>query len=310
MLCLKIKSIFLFLIILSVVLAGCGPSGGDDDDDDDGDDDDDTPDDDDDDDDTIPYEPPDGMEVVFYDIGQGDASLVRFPGGSTMLIDGGIDDMGDDVILPHFKEIHLKELDYMVVSHPHADHIGGLDEVLDEVSVNEFWHNGDTHTTWQWDDLVDSLDEQDVDWVLATRGFSRTIDGCDIEVLSPGHDFNDLNKNSIVMIIECEGIFTMFTGDATKQTENDIIGEYGFGLASDLIKIPHHGSPDRALDFPDYVLPQFGVISCGAGNPYGHPSPDMMDDWEDVGTVLYRTDLDGSVTASVKSGNINITTEK
>lgn len=320
------KSILLILVMLFVLAGfGCSSSNGDGDDDGDAVNDDDdfsTTDDDDDsqqqdddhtdddDDDTIPYEPPDGMEIVFYDVGQGDAALVRFPGGSTMLIDGGNNHAGDDVILPHFKDIHLRYLDYLVVSHPHTDHMGGLDEVVQELTyLEEFWTNGDTSTTWQWDDLTDAIDDQDADWVTVSRGFLETIDGCTVEVISPDHDFGDLNKNSIVMIIECEDVFVMFTGDATKQTEDDLINDLGFELASDIVKMPHHGSPDRASAFPSYVLPDYAIISCGVDNPYGHPSPETVQEWEDVGAAIYRTDLQGTITVSVKNGAISVSTE-
>ena len=129
-----------------------------------------------------PYEPPDGFEVIFLDVGQGDSILLRFPAGSTMLVDGGNKSAGPAVILPYFDDIHLTQLDYLVVTHPDADHCGGLDDVVYGVDVGEVWENGQVADTWAWWDFSDAVDDEGVPRLVVVRGDEETIDGCEVEV--------------------------------------------------------------------------------------------------------------------------------
>jgi competence protein ComEC len=310
------------LTILLLVAAFSACSGDDDDDDDsasddddsDGDDDDnDSADDDDDDDDDDtnepPYEAPDGLEVVFFNVGQGDAALVRFPEGSTMLVDGGPNSVGDFVILPFFEDLHMKELTVLVISHPDADHVGGLDDVVDGIDVGEVWENGQTKDTSAWNDFSDAVDDAGIDRVVMERGDSRTIDGCDIDFFNGDEGSSDFNTNSLVFTIFCSDGSVLFTGDATENTQEDLIATFDDELKADLVKVPHHGSPDRESNFPDYVLPEIAVFSVGASNPYGHPDPGVMSEWSGVGASLYRTDQDGTVTVLAQSGVLTASTE-
>jgi len=294
----------------------------DNDDDNDVDDDDDVyPDDDDisddditdDDDDTTepPYEPPDGLEVVFYDIGQGDAALVRFPLGSTMLIDGGPNQAGDHVILPHFDSLHLNFLDYMVVTHPDADHCGGLDDVVYEVDVGELWENGETKDTYTWQEFDDAVEQFGIPRYVMERGDTDVIDGCAIEILNADEGWTNPNANSIVMTIDCEDTTWLFTGDITEDAQEDLIDVYGDGdaLAADVVKVPHHGSPDHDPAFAGFVSPLYAVISVGADNPYGHPREEVIAEWEAAGANVYRTDEDGTVTINANQGSLTVTTE-
>ena len=280
-----------------------------DDDDSQDDDDDDSDDDDNDDDDDVPYQAPDGFEVTFIDVGQGDAALLRFPGGSTVLVDGGPNWAGNDDILPYFEDMNLIHLDLIVVSHPHSDHIGGLDEVIKKVEVDEIWENGEPKDSQAYDDFSDAADDYDIDRRDVAKGYSCTIDGCYIDVLSAAEVNGDENSKSIVMTIECEDIILLMTGDATEETQEYLIDLYGYDLSSDIVKIPHHGSPDRDYNFPDYVTPEFAVVSCGEDNPYGHPDSDAMEEWEDAGAVTYRTDQDGNVVILAQDGYMSVSTE-
>lgn len=280
------------------------PSDDDDDDDSTGDDDDDDADDDDDD----VYQPPDGFQMIFYDIGQGDATLVRFPGGSTMLIDGGPNEAGKDVIVPHFDKIHLKTLDYIVLSHPHSDHCGGLDEVIDEVEVGEVWENGQTKDTMSYDEFSNAVDDYDITRKKVNRGYSDTIDGCLVEVIYGDEGWTDHNSNSLVMTIDCEDTILLLTGDSTEESQDDLISMEGNALASDIVKVPHHGSPDRDSSFAGFVSPEIATFSCGEDNPYGHPAGAVITEWEVAGAEIYRTDIDGTITVDAKDGNLSVQT--
>ncbi len=255
------------------------------------------------------YVPPDGLQLVFLDVGQGDAVLVRFPKGATMLVDGGKNDRGTEVILPAFEALNLVDLDYIVVSHADADHCGGLDEVVQGVAVEEVWENGIDKDTSAWWDFSDAVDAHGIPRVTVQRGDVREIDACRVEVLNSDQGWGDSNGDSIVLGIECEGVSVLLTGDAHAGTQEDLIDVYGSDLQADLVKLPHHGSSDRYDEFPSFVLPKVAVCSVGAGNSYGHPAPEVVAEWKAVGADFYRTDQVGTVTVDAKGGVLNVHTE-
>lgn len=302
---------FMMLCVLIAFFVGCSSGPGADSDGPAGDDDDDDASDDDvgDDDDDSDYIPPDGLEIVIFDVGQGDAILVRFPGGSTMLVDGGPNQAGDSVILPFFQTLHLDRLDYLVSTHPDADHSGGLDDVVEAVVVGEVWENGLEKDTMTWDEFSVAVDERGIPRYTVERGDEENIDGCRILVMNADQGWADHNANSVVLFIACEEVAVMLTGDATETTQDDLIDHYGDELEADLVKVPHHGSPDHASQFPTYVLAEYAVISCGEGNPYGHPAPEVVFEWEATGAQIFRTDLHGDVTVRAKDGALSVATE-
>jgi competence protein ComEC len=260
------------------------------------------------DDDSPTYELPDGFEVVFYDVWQGDAALLRFPGGATMLIDGGLNDEGDFTILPHFDTLHLDFLDYVVVTHPDADHCGGLDEVLAAVDVGEVWENGETKDTESWTDFSDLVDELGIPRRIVHRDDVAEIDGCDVLVMNADQGWDEVNPNSVVLAIDCESITVLMSADITEEAQADLIDEYDDLLLSTVIKVPHHGSEDHSPLFAEYVAPEIAVISVGAGNDYGHPDAAVVAEWEAVGATVYRTDQDGTVVVRAKQGVFEVTT--
>jgi len=231
--------------------------------------------------------------------------LLRFPQGSTMLIDGGPNEAGDDVIVPHFEELHLTHLDYMVVTHPDADHCGGLDDVIAAVEVGELWENGETNSTMTYAEFDEAVDEAGIQRRIVERGDEETVDGCAVRVLNADQGWNELNDNSIVLAVDCEGAVSLFTGDLTERSQAEMIGVYGDDLAADLAKVPHHGSANRDEDFAGYVSPLYAVISVGADNPYGHPTAAAMQDWEDAGAEILRTDLLGTITVDIADGALD-----
>jgi beta-lactamase superfamily II metal-dependent hydrolase len=257
----------------------------------------------------VEYEPPDGFEVIFFDVGQGDAILLRFPQGATMLVDGGDNSAGYSVVLPAFKKLNLTDLDYLVVTHADADHCGGLDDVVFAVDVGEVWENGSTKDTWAWWDFSDAVDEKGIPRKVVHRGEVRDIDGCTVTVLNADQGWGDPNWDSIVLAVACEGTKVLLTADAPAGPQADLIKEYGADLKADVVKIPHHGSADRDSMFPSSILPGVAVCSVGAGNPFGHPDPDVVAEWEAVGADFYRTDLSGTITVRGKDGEVKVETD-
>ena len=256
----------------------------------------------------IPYQPPIGFEMDFIDVGQGDSILLRFPQGSTMLVDGGGKGAGWSVVVPYLQDLNLDYLDYLVVTHPDADHCGGLDDVVWEIEIGEAWENGQTNDTWAWWDFSDALDELEVPRRIVQRGDEEIIDGCEVEVFNGDEGWDDTNGNSIVLSIECQGIVLLLTGDAHAGTQEELTDEYPQGINSDVVKIPHHGSADRYTHFPSYVRPDIAVCSVGA-NGYGHPDPQVIQEWEDAGATFYRTDKAGTVVVTALAGELSVVTE-
>ena len=309
------------LVLLLVFLAGCAfagegsnPSGDNDSDDDDDDssnedddsdeDDDSSPTDDDsqtDDDADPPYQAPNGLEIVFFDVGQGDSLLVRFPDGATMLVDGGPNEAGYDVILPYFNDLYLHELDYVVVTHPDADHCGGLDDVLKSIPVGEVWENGETKDTVSWQEFAEAVAAQDIEPRIVERGDGEDIGDCRVEVLQADEGYSDVNANSIVLMIDCEGGRALLTGDITEAPQDELMDLFGNDLQAELVKVPHHGSPDHAPGFAGVVEPQFAIVTVGSNN-YGHPDEEVMAEWDAVGATLFRTDEDGTVIGRIHDG--------
>jgi len=255
------------------------------------------------------YQPPDELKITFYDVGQGDAALLRFPGGSTMLVDGGPNGAGAAAIVPNLRELGLDYLDIMVVTHPDADHCGGLDEVLAAVAIGELWENGETKDTTAWDAFSDAVDASGAPRCTVSRGDEHTIDGCRILVLNADEGWSDVNANSVVLSIDCAGITLLLTGDITAEAQDDLIAVYDDDLAADAVKVPHHGSANRAATFPGYVKPEVAVVSCGADNPYGHPDAATVAEWEAAGATTYRTDRDGPVVVTAREGSISVEQE-
>jgi len=251
------------------------------------------------------YAPPDGLEVVFLDVGQGDAILVRFPLGATMLVDGGKNNSGVNLILPAFEKLHLVDLDYLVVTHADADHCGGLDEVVDGVAVEEVWENGIGKDTGTWWDFSDAVDKNGIPRITVQRGDVREIDACRVEILNADEGWGDSNGDSIVLSIECQGITVLLTGDAHAGTQEDLVDVFGAALAADLVKIPHHGSADRYSEFPSFVLPKVAACSVGAGNSYGHPDSTVIGEWKATGAEFYRTDQVGTITVATSGSGAN-----
>jgi len=255
------------------------------------------------------YEPPDGFEIVMLDVGQGDSILVRFPFGSTMLVDGGYGSNAWDVILPYLDNLHLDRLDFVVSSHPDADHCGGLAGVVEELDVGVVWENGQTAETYSWGDFSDAVDEKGIPRKTVHRGDKATIDGCGVEVLNADQGWGWSNADSVVLSIDCEGVTLLLTGDIDYWAQDDIGRAYGDGLKSDVVKVAHHGSADHDPDFTKAVAADIALCSVGKWNNYGHPDPDVVAEWEAVGAAFYRTDTMGTISVLAKDGDMVVQTQ-
>lgn len=239
--------------------------------------------------------------VHFIDVGQGDATLLDL-GEEHVLIDGGRGSQARDYLAGK----GIGKLDLLVATHPDADHIGGLDEVLGSLEVEEVWDSGTVNDTLAYQAYVAGVAGEGLSMTLVGRGTVQTFaNGARLEVLSPTTISNsDLNNSSIVLRLTYGEFSYLFMGDAEVEVESALLMN-GTVLDSDVLKVGHHGSPSSTSQaFAAAVSPGAAVISVGP-NSYGHPSQTILDRLQNLGAVIYRTDLTGTIVLSTDGGDWN-----
>jgi competence protein ComEC len=238
------------------------------------------------------------LRVDILDIGQGDSVLVRTPGGKTILIDAG--DGGVDVP-PILAREGVTALDLVVATHPHADHIGGMADVLKVLPVKVYTDNGLPHTTATYQKVMSEVETRKIAYRAAVRDQVYNLDdGAKLEVLFPNgvklsNTRSDLNSNSVVTRLTHQGHCMLFTGDSEEPTEQALLSA---GLEKcDVLKVAHHGSRHSSTTaFLEAVKPRFAVVSLGVGNRYHHPGMETLQRLQAVGAEIHRTDLEGQLT--------------
>lgn len=249
------------------------------------------------------------LTVHFIDVAQGDSIIVQYA-GKTMLIDAGEKNMGSKVSA-YLKEQKISSLDYVVATHPHADHIGGLLTVLNDYPVGQFIDSGVPHTSKTYEDMLTLIDSKDISFHVAERG--ETIDfasGIEIQVLNPGKEQSDeINEHSVVLKVTDNKVSFQLMGDAGLESEASITNE-GYDVNADILKVGHHGSTSASgQSFIKAVSPKVSIIEVGAGNDYGHPHNEILERLQGASTV-YRTDYDGTIVITTDGSTYTVTTEK
>ncbi|EJR15637.1 S-layer homology domain-containing protein [Bacillus paranthracis] len=251
------------------------------------------------------------LEVHYIDVGQGDATFIKSPSGETILIDGGNNGKGK-VVANYLKGLGFQTIDYMIATHPDADHVGGLDEVLYAMNVKNVYAPKVSHTTQTFQDFLTAVANKGLTIKEAKSGVTLPINGLNSQFLAPVKEYgNDLNEWSAVLKVTHGSKSFLFTGDAESKSEKDMVATYGSGLKSDVLKPGHHGSKTSSSQpFLDAVKPSIAVISAGAGNRYGHPTQETLAKLNAMSVKVYRTDLNGTVIITSDSSNISVRTER
>lgn len=259
------------------------------------------------------------MRVVMFDIGQGDSILIISPNRQTMLIDGGNSAKdGSEVILPYLKVNGFDRLNVMVLTHPDADHVGGLPEVLRGIPVDRVVSTGQVHTTQIYAEFLQELktarDERGTEVIRGVAGAEIPFDAAvKVEVLGPDPEAvtaDDLNNASVVLRLTYGQVSVLFTGDAEQDEETWMISNKK-DLSAQILKVSHHGSQTGSSDaLLKAVGAQVGLISCGADNRYGHPHAEVLERLARHGVEVYRTDKLGTIEVEIDGSKWQITSER
>ena len=249
------------------------------------------------------------LQVFFFDVGQADCILVR-NGRHAMLIDAG--NTGQDkLVLSYLAEHEVYDLDYLIATHPHADHIGSMSSVIYNMGrIGEVIMPDVSHTTQTYKNLLAAIEERDIALTMAQPGQSFSLGSASVLVLAPAvTDSADLNHSSVVLRVEFGNTSFLFTGDAGTKSESAQLNS-GFTLKSDVLKVGHHGSrTSSSQEYLNEVAPRYAVISIGTGNKYGHPHSEAMARLAGTGAAIYRTDENGTIILESDGEEIYISVE-
>lgn len=247
------------------------------------------------------------FEVHYIDVGQGDSALVLCD-GDAMLIDGGTSS-NSSLIYSYLKKMDVHKLDYMVASHPHDDHVGGLAGALNFAEVEKVLCSTAEYDSEPFEDFVKYVEKQEVSIEVPEVGDSFNVGSSIVDILGVNSS-NDENNASIVLKVTYGDTSFLFTGDAAGEAEQVLLNS-GCDLSSTVLKIGHHGSSVGTTDsFLKEVAPEYAIISVGEDNAYEHPSKEVLIKLKDAEIVTYRTDLQGDIVCKSDGTSVTVTVEK
>lgn len=249
------------------------------------------------------------FEVHYIDVGQGDASLIICD-GKTMLIDGG--NVSDSsLVVSYIDNLGIDEIDYIVCTHAHEDHVGGISGPLNKFEVENVFAPATGSDIDAYKDFLEGTEAQGLEIITPDPGDTFYLGSAEVTIMGPvTENESDLNNTSIILRIVYGETSFLFTGDAERESEEAII-EQGFDLKSTVLKVGHHGSNySTSYPFLREVMPEYGVISVGEDNIYDHPEDDLLSRLRDAGTTVYRTDLQGDIVITSNGEDVSVSTEK
>lgn len=248
------------------------------------------------------------LKVHYLDVDQGDSIFVELPNNETMLIDAAESYQSENII-NYLKNLNYQKIDYVIGTHPHTDHIGGLKDIINTFEIGKIYMPKVVSTTKTYESLLMAIKDKNLKINTAKAGTSIIdTDALKINILAPNNSiYTELNNYSVVTKITYGTTKFLFMGDAEKLSENEIKEN----VTADVIKIGHHGSnTSSSIDFIKKVNAKYGIISVGLNNKYNLPKEETITNWENSGTKIYLTSTNGTIRASSDGTNIKIESEK
>lgn len=245
------------------------------------------------------------IQVHYIDVGQADSILIT-QNGHSMLIDGG-NNQDSELVTNYLRKQGISKLDYVVGTHPHEDHIGGLDAVIKEFDIETIYMPKKTATTKTYKDVITAIKNRNMKITLPKRGTVFKLGDAECTILAPDNkEYEDVNNYSIVIKLIYKDTSFLFTGDAEGESEKEIL-KSGYNIKADVLKVGHHGSASSTTEkFLNEVSPKYAVISCGKENKYGHPHKETIKALNTKNIQLYRTDKIGTIIVTSNGKDISV----
>ncbi|MGG7144299.1 ComEC/Rec2 family competence protein [Clostridium nigeriense] len=250
------------------------------------------------------------LEISYLDVGQGDAAYIKV-NDFDILIDAG-PKSDSDKLIQQLEEKNIDDFEIVIATHPHEDHIGGMTKIFEKYDVESFYMPKVTNTTKTFENMMKAVSNEGLKANVIKEGTSFELgEGARIDVYSPIQEsYDDLNDYSPIMKLTYGDKAFIFTGDAEKVVEEEVVKKYSNELKADVIKFGHHGSSTSSTkEFIEAISPKYGIISCGIDNSYGHPHRETLQIIDDMGIEAYRTDKQGQITITSDGNNIEIKTQ-
>ena len=240
------------------------------------------------------------LEIYYFNVGQADSTLIKEK-DKVVLIDAGNNSDGE-LLSGYIKEdLDIEKIDMLVATHPHEDHIGGMDDIVDNFDIDSILMPDVTTNTETFNDLLDSIEKKELKITIPDIGDKYDLNDMKFEVIYLGNDEDDLNNSSIILRLDYGNTSYLFTGDATSSVEKKILDK---NINVDVLKVAHHGSPySTTAKFLNAVSPKYAVIEVG-DNSYGHPSETILKRLEKNNVITYRTDEKGTIKLTSDGKNI------
>ena len=256
------------------------------------------------------------LRIHFLDVGEGDSILIQTPKGKAVLVDTGNLITGFKVV-KYLQKNGIQDLDYLILTHPHLDHIGGTFFILQMINVKKIYDNGqdlnqliELFDVYRW---YEQLVRENDSYRVLKSGDKFLVDGVKFKVIWPPYPFvfSDFNTNSLVIMVEYKKFRCLLSGDLTELGENELL-KSGIDIKADILKVAHHGSKDASSKgFLKAVSPNISIISVNKDNIRGYPSEEILRRLKDLGVKIYRTNLNGDIIITVEeSGRYSIETER
>lgn len=247
------------------------------------------------------------LSIHIIDVGQGDSILIQTPKNTNILVDGGNED-SSLIISKFIKAKKAKNLDLVIATHPDTDHIGSLDNVINKFKVSKLYLTNKNTNNDSYYNLIQACNKKNIKPQYLSKGDIINLeDNLKLTILNPSYTHEDSNSNSIVFKLDYKNKSFLFTGDATKENEIEMINNFNLNDI-DFLKVAHHGSKNSSTEeFLKSTTPDVAAISCGYDNAYGHPHKDTLLRLAQINTKVYRTDKQGHI-SFYSDGNTITTT--